>query len=41
MCNKIGLEAYDLVDLLKAISNKDSEFDTYDIEYIDQGLYSP
>ena len=35
MCNKIGLEAYDLVDLLKAISNKDSEFDTYDIEYID------
>ena len=35
MCNKIGLEAYDLVDLLKAISNKDSEFDTYDIEYTD------
>ena len=35
MCNEIGLETYDLVDLLKAISNKDSEFDTYDIEYID------
>lgn len=40
MCNEIGLEADDdeLVDLLNAISNKDSEFDwagiTYDIEYI-------
>lgn len=44
MCNEIGLEAYDLVDLLNAISNKDSEFDwagdTCDIEYTDQGLYS-
>ena len=44
MCNKIGLEAYDLVDLLNAISNKASEFDwvgdTYDIKYTDQGLYS-
>ena len=39
MCNEIGLEANELVDLLDAISNKDSEFDwagiTYDIEYID------
>ena len=39
MCNEIGLEDYELVDLLDAISNKDSEFywsgDTYDIEYTD------
>ena len=39
MCNEIGLEADELVDLLDAISNKDSKFDwagiTYDIEYID------
>lgn len=39
MCNEIGLETDELVDLLNAISNKDSEFDwagiTYDIEYID------
>ena len=39
MCNKIGLEADELVDLLDAISNKDSKFDwvgiTYDIEYTD------
>ena len=39
MCNKLGLEPYDLVDLLNAISNKDSEFDwvgdTCDIEYTD------
>ena len=38
MCNEIGLETDELVDLLNAISNKDSEFDwagiTYDIEYL-------
>ena len=39
MCNEIGLEADELVDLLDVISNKDSEFDwagiTYNIEYTD------
>ena len=39
MCNEIGLEDIELVDLLDAISNKDSEFywagDPYDIEYTD------
>ena len=40
MCNEIRLETDELVDLLNAISNKDSELSdwagiTYDIEYID------
>ena len=43
MCNEIGLEVDEVVDLLNSISNKDSEFEwagiTYDIEYIAQGLY--
>ena len=38
MCNEMQLETDELVDLLDAISNKDSEFDwagiTYDIEYL-------
>lgn len=38
MCNEMQLETDELVDLLDAISNKDSKFDwagiTYDIEYL-------
>lgn len=39
MCNEIRLETDELVDLLNAISNKDSELSdwagiTYDIEYL-------